>query len=77
MNSKPTIIEEIPKDTPSLITYSFPHHHLFWIGVRAEVEYSIIIGLSSLVENYDIRPTFTMSEHGGINPNIGIFAYQR
>ena len=55
MNSKPTIVEEIPKDTPSLITYSFSHHHLFRIGIRAKVGYSIITGLSSIVENYDIR----------------------
>ena len=73
MNSKPTIIEEIPKDTPSLITYSFPSHHLFRIGLRVGVGYSIITGLSSIIENYDIRPTFTMNEHGGINPRIGIF----
>ena len=73
MNSKPTIIEEIPKDTPSLITYSFPSHDLFRIGLRVGVGYSIITGLSSIIENYDIRPTFTMNEHGGINPRIGIF----
>ena len=29
MNSQSTIVEENPKDTPSLITYSFPPHHLF------------------------------------------------
>ena len=73
MNSQPTIVEEIPKDTPSLITYSFPRHHLFRIGLRAGVGYSIITGLSSIIENYDIRPTFTMSERGGISPRIGVF----
>ena len=73
MNSQPTIVEENPKDTPSLITYSFPHHHLFRIGLRAGVGYSIITGLSSIIENYDIRPTFTMSERGGISPRIGVF----
>ena len=73
MNSQPTIVEENPKDTPSLITYSFPHHHLFRIGLRAGVGYSIITGLSSIIENYDIRPTFTMNERGGINPRIGVF----
>lgn len=73
MNSQPTIVEENPKDTPSLITYSFPHHHLFRIGLRAGVGYSSISGLSSIIENYDIRPTFTMSERGGINPRIGVF----
>ncbi len=73
MNSQPTIVEEIPKDTPSLITYSFPHYHLFRIGLRAGVGYFSISGLSSIIENYDIRPTFTMSERGGVNPRIGIF----
>ena len=73
MNSQPTIVEENPKDTPSLITYSFPHHHLFRIGLRAGVGCSSITGLSSIIENYDIRPTFTMSERGGISPRIGVF----
>ena len=73
MNSQPTIVQENPKDTPSLITYFFPHHHLFRIGLRAGVGYSSISGLSSIIENYDIRPTFTMSERGGISPRIGIF----
>ena len=73
MNSQPTIVEENPKDTPSLITYSFPRHHLFRIGLRAGIGYSSITGLSSIIENYDIRPTFTMSERGGISPRIGIF----
>ena len=73
MNSQPTIVEEIPKETPSMRTYSFPHHHLFRIGLRAGVGYSSISGLSSIIENYDIRPTFTMSERGGVNPRIGVF----
>lgn len=73
MNSQPTIVEEIPKETPSMRTYFFPHHHLFRIGLRAGVGYSIITGLSSIIENYDIRPTFTMSERGGVNPRIGVF----
>ena len=73
MNSQPTIVQENPKDTPSLITYFFPHHHLFRIGLRAGVGYSSISGLSSIIENYDIRPTFTMSERGGISPRIGVF----
>ena len=73
MNSQPTIVEEIPKETPSMRTYSFPHHHLFRIGLRAGVGYSSISGLSSIIENYDIRPTFTMNERGGVNPRIGVF----
>ena len=73
MNNQPTIVQENPKDTPSLITYFFPHHHLFRIGLRAGVGCSSITGLSSIIENYDIRPTFTMSEHGGISPRIGVF----
>lgn len=73
MNSQPTIVQEIPKESLSLITYSFPPHHLFRIGLRAGVGYSSISGLSSIIENYDIRPTFTMSERGGISPRIGVF----
>ena len=73
MNSQPTIVQENPKESLSLITYSFPPHHLFRIGLRAGVGYSSITGLSSIIENYDIRPTFTMSERGGISPRIGVF----
>ena len=53
--------------------YSYPYAHLFRIGLRTGIGYSKITGLSSIIENYDIRPTFTMSERGGINPRIGIF----
>ena len=73
MNSQPSIVQENPKESLSLITYSFPSHHLFRIGLRAGVGYSSISGLSSIIENYDIRPTFTMSERGGISPRIGVF----
>lgn len=73
MNSQPSIVQENPKESLSLITYSFPSHHLFRIGLRAGVGYSSITGLSSIIENYDIRPTFTMSERGGISPRIGVF----
>ena len=73
MNSQPSIVQENPKESLSLITYSFPHYHLFRIGLRAGAGYSCISGLSSIIENYDIRPTFTMSERGGMNPRIGIF----
>lgn len=73
MNSQPSIVQENPKETPSMRTYSFPHHHLFRLGLRAGVGYSIITGLSSIIENYDIRPTFTMNERGGVNPRIGVF----
>ena len=73
MNSQPSIVQENPKETPSMRTYSFPHHHLFRLGLRAGVGYSSISGLSSIIENYDIRPTFTMNERGGISPRIGVF----
>ena len=73
MNSQPSIVQENPKETPSMRTYSFPHHHRFRIGLRAGVGYSSISGLSSIIENYDIRPTFTMNERGGVNPRIGVF----
>lgn len=73
MNSQPSIVQENPKETPSMRTYSFPHHHLFRIGLRAGVGYSSISGLSSIIENFDIRPTFTMNERGGVNPRIGVF----
>ena len=73
MNSQPSIVQENTKETPSMRTYSFPHHHLFRIGLRVGVGYSSISGLSSIIENYDIRPTFTMNERGGVNPRIGVF----
>ena len=73
MNSQPSTVQDNHNEIPSMRTYSFSHHHLFRIGLRAGVGYSCISGLSSIIENYDIRPTFTMSERGGISPRIGVF----
>ena len=73
MNSQPSIVQEIPKESLSLITYSFPHHHLFRIGLRAGVSYSCITGIGSIVESYNVRPTFTMNEYGSLAPRIGVF----
>ena len=73
MTSQPSTVQDNHNEIPSMRTYSFSHHHLFRIGLRAGVGYSSISGLSSIIENYDIRPTFTMSERGGINPRIGVF----
>lgn len=73
MNSQPSTVQDNHNEIPSMRTYSFSHHHLFRIGLRAGVGYSSISGLSSIIENYDIRPTFTMSERGGISPRIGVF----
>ena len=73
MTSQPSTVQDNHNEIPSMRTYSFSHHHLFRIGLRAGVGYSCISGLSSIIENYDIRPTFTMSERGGMNPRIGIF----
>ena len=73
MTSQPSTVQGNHNEIPSMRTYSFSHHHLFRIGLRAGVGYSCISGLSSIIENYDIRPTFTMSERGGINPRIGVF----
>ena len=70
MNSKPTIVEEIPKDTASLITYSFPSHHLFRIGIRAEVGYSIITGLSSIVDNVHHLSPFMDAWEGGAQDQL-------
>ena len=73
MTSQPSIVQDNHNEIPTMRTYSFSHHHLFRIGLRAGVGYSCISGLSSIIENYDIRPTFTMSERGGISPRIGVF----
>ncbi len=73
MTSQPSTVQDNHNEIPSMRTYSFSHHHLFRIGLRAGVGYSSISGLSSIIENYDIRPTFTMSERGGISPRIGVF----
>ena len=53
--------------------YSYPYKHLFRIGLRTGIGYSKITELSSIIENHDVRPAFTMSERGSINPRIGIF----
>ena len=73
MTSQPSTVQDNHNEIPSMRTYSFSHHHLFRIGLRAGVGYSSISGLNSIIENYDIRPTFTMSERGGISPRIGVF----
>lgn len=54
--------------------YTFSHRHLFRLGLRAGAGYSKITGLGSIVENYDVRPTFTMEDRGGIVPRLGVFA---
>ena len=73
MNSQPSIVQENPKKMMVRKRVS-PHRWSFFrIGLRAGVGYSSISGLSSIIENYDIRPTFTMNERGGVNPRIGVF----
>lgn len=54
--------------------YTFSHRHLFRLGLVAGAGYSKITGLGSIVENYDVRPTFTMEDRGGIVPRLGVFA---
>lgn len=54
--------------------YTFSHRHLFRLGLRAGAGYSKITGLGSIVESYDVRPTFTMEDRGGIVPRLGVFA---
>ena len=53
--------------------YAFSYRHLFRLGLRVGAGYSKITGLGSIVESYNVRPTFTMEERGGIVPRIGIF----
>src|SRR5574344_64810 len=52
----------------------YPHCHLFRLGIHAGIGYSHIIGLESVIENYDVRPQFTMQESGGVSPLIGVFS---
>ena len=54
--------------------YTFSHRHLFRLGLRGGAGYSKITGLESIVESYDVRPTFTMEDRGGIVPRLGVFA---
>lgn len=54
--------------------YTFSHRHLFRLGLRGGAGYSKITGLGSIVESYDVRPTFTMEDRGGIVPRLGVFA---
>ena len=51
----------------------FPHAHLFRVGIRAGAGYSMITGLGSIVEGYNVRPKFTMDETGSFFPRIGFF----
>lgn len=59
--------------SPTGPRHSFCHRHLFRLGLRAGAGYSKITGLGSIVESYDVRPTFTMEERGVVVPRIGIF----
>ena len=70
MNSQPSIVQENPKESLSLITYSFPSHHLFRIGIRAEVGYSIITGLSSIVDNVHYLSPFMDAWEGGAQDQL-------
>ena len=54
--------------------YAFSYRHLFRLGLRVGAGYSKITGLGSIVESYNVRPTFTMEERGGIVPRLGVFA---
>lgn len=69
-----TIYSERPTTTqPVTPIASFPHTHLFRVGVRAGMGYSWITGLGGILESYNMRPQFTMGERGGIVPRVGVF----
>lgn len=51
----------------------FPKFHLFRWGLRAGGGYSTVSHLGSMIENFDIRPRFTMKEQGGFSPQIGMY----
>lgn len=53
--------------------FSFPHRHLFRIGIRFGGAYSRITRLGNIAESYDTRPVFTMDESGRFSPTAGIF----
>lgn len=72
-NTETTTSSTEATGSPTGPRHSFCHRHLFRLGLRAGAGYSKITGLGSIVESYNVRPTFTMEEKGGIVPRIGIF----
>ncbi|EGN56905.1 hypothetical protein Premu_1489 [Hallella multisaccharivorax DSM 17128] len=72
-NTETTTSSTEATGSPTGPRHSFCHRHLFRLGLRAGTGYSKITGLGSIVESYNVRPTFTMEEKGGIVPRIGIF----
>lgn len=72
-NTETTTSSTEATGSPTGPRHSFCHRHLFRLGLRAGAGYSKITGLGSIVKSYDVRPTFTMEERGGIVPRIGIF----
>lgn len=52
---------------------SFPHRHLFRLGIRFGGAYSRITRLGNIVESYDTRPMFSMDESGCFSPTAGLF----
>ncbi len=61
------------ENIPTFKSHRFQQTHLFRLGIHAGAGFSKITGLGSIVEGYNVRPTFTMEESGGFVPQIGIF----
>lgn len=59
---------------PSLLPCRFPKTHRFRIGLFAGAGYSRVTGLGGIVEDYDMRPTYTIVEKGGFAPQAGLTA---
>lgn len=52
--------------------YTFPKYGVFRLGIRAGVGYSHISRLGGILESYNIRPNFDMSDKGHVVPRIGV-----
>lgn len=63
-------------DTAEIIRPSFPESH-FRFGPRLGIGYTSITRLGGILESYNVRPHFDMTEKGYVVPRIGLFGEWR
>lgn len=82
----PTIVNEL--DTMKRKTKSehkpakrlsarYKSHTQSRIGIRAGAGYASIVALGEMIEDYSIRPHYTLEEHGSTVPTLGLFVLLR
>jgi len=66
-----TVVEKV------MVKEDVTHVHKFRLGIRAGAGYSAITSLGAMMEDYNVRPLFTLDEKGSIVFRGGVFATWR